>query len=212
MLKLGIRKYDHFRLYYHHDAVLVGQYQMPQLAPVQWIPHDVVSYSEWAGIRHPEKHWLDFFIDDAKFENFWNTMEQRLPKLRKFEGVITTDYSMLPEMLPGVRLWNATRNRVTAYFLQQQGLRVIPVASWCGEEDFDWCFDGLPEESSIAVSTNGCLSSPYGRRIFLAGVEELQRQKHPSHLIVCGRSFPELDRYGNVFRYPSFSQRWKERV
>lgn len=30
-----------------------------------------------------------------------------------------------------------------------------------------WCFDGLPESSSIAISSNGCMPSPYSRRIFL---------------------------------------------
>ena len=80
------------------------------------------------------------------------------------------------------------------------------------EEDFEWCFDGLPEMSSIAISSNGCLSSPYSKRIFLQGVEELQMKKCPSHLIVCGRKIKELDKYDNIYYYPCFSQRWKERV
>lgn len=132
--------------------------------------------------------------------------------LKRFAGIITTDYSMLPEMLPGQSLWNCTRNRVMAYYLQQQGFNIIPVASWCIESDFEWCFDGLPEQSSIAITTNGCMSSPYGKRMLLRGVEELQKQKSPTNLIVCGRHVDELDIYDNVHYYPSFSQRWKERA
>jgi hypothetical protein len=98
-----------------------------------------------------------------------------------------------------------------AYYLQQQGFNIIPVASWCNESDFEWCFDGLPKNSSIAITTNGCMSSPYSKRMLLIGVEELQKQKSPSILIVCGRRVTELDAYGNVVYYPSFSQRWKER-
>ena len=119
---------------------------------------------------------------------------------------------MLPELLPGQNIWNCTRNRVMAYYLQSRGFDVVPAASWCGEHDFDWYFDGLPEHSSIAVSTNGCLSSPYGQRIFLCGIEELQKRKEPSHLIVCGREISGLEGYKNVIFYPCFSQRWKERV
>lgn len=70
----------------------------------------------------------------------------------------------------------------------------------------------MPEKASIAVSSNGCMSDPYGKRMFLEGIEELQKQKNPSHLIVCGREIKELDIYNNVSYYQCFSQRWEERV
>ena len=141
-----------------------------------------------------------------------NHPEMSFKNLKRFAGIITTDYSMLPEMLPGQNIWNCTRNRVMAYYLQMKGFNIIPVASWCFESDFEWCFDGLPKNSSIAISTNGCMSSPYGKRMLLRGVKELQKQKSPTNLIVCGRHVDELDIYDNVHYYPSFSQRWKERA
>lgn len=212
MLKTGVRKYDVFRTYYWHDATLVGKYRMPQLKETQSIPHDVIGFNERKGIRKPQNHWVDFFIDDALFESFWNHPEQSFSNLKKYAGIVTTDYSMLPELLPGQNIWNCTRNRVMAYYLQSNGFDVVPVASWCEEDDFDWCFDGLPEHSSIAISTNGCMSSPYSQRMFFRGVEELQKRKAPSHLVVCGREVSGLEEYGNVIYYPCFSQRWKERA
>ena len=119
---------------------------------------------------------------------------------------------MYPELLPAQRIWNCTRNRVLAYYLQQNGFNIIPVASWCLEEDFEWCFDGLPTDSSIAITTNGCKSSTYAKKIFFKGVEELIAQKNPSTLVVCGREVPKLNEMANVIYYPSFSQRWKERA
>lgn len=212
MLKTNVRKYDIFKLYYWHGATLIGKYRLPQLEPNQLIPRNVISFNERKGKSHPETRWIDFFIDDALFENFWNHPEMSFENLRKYEGLITTDYSMLPEMLPGQIIWNCTRNRIMAFYLQQQGFNVIPVASWSNPDDFDWCFDGLPEDSSIAISSNGCMSSPYGKRILLEGVAELQKRKNPYKLIVCGRHIKELDIYENVMYYPSFSQRWKERA
>lgn len=212
MLKTGVRKYDIFKLYYWHGATLVGKYRLPQIEPTQAVPQNVISFHERKRISNPETCWVDFFVDDARYENFWNHPEVSFSSLKRFAGVITTDYSMLPEMLPGQKIWNCTRNRVMAYYLQQQGINIIPTASWCTEDDFEWCFDGLPENSSIAITTNGCMSSPYGRRMLLTGVEELQRQKSPSHLIVCGRPLAELDGFHNMVYYPSFSQRWKERI
>ena len=212
MLKTNVRKYEYFKLYYWHGATLVGKYKLPQLDPTQEIPFNVISFNERKGIVNPERYWVDFFIDDHLFENFWNHPEVSFLNLRRFAGIITTDYSMYPEMLLGQIIWNCTRNRVMAYYLQQQGFNIIPTATWCSEDDFEWCFDGLPNNSSIAISSNGCMSSPYGKRILLEGIEELQRQKKPTHIVVCGRNIPELTKYNNIKYYPSYSQRWKERA
>lgn len=212
MLKLKKSKYESFKLNYWYGATLVGKYGLPQLEPTQEIPTKVISFHERKGIKNPEEYWVDFFTHDVNFEYFWRNPHASMDNLKKFKGIISTDYSMVPEMLPGQRIWNCTRNRVMAYYIQQQGFNVIPVASWCLESDFDWCFDGLPKNSSIAISTNGCMSSPYSKRILFMGIEELQKQKSPSHLIVCGRHVPELDQYGNVYYYPCYSQRWRERV
>lgn len=73
-----------------------------------------------------------------------------------------------------------------AYYLQSKGFDVVPVATWCEVDDFDWCFDGLPEESSIAISTNGCMSSTYSKYIFLKGVEKLQLRKKLRNLLFVG--------------------------
>lgn len=212
MLKTNIRKIDNFKTYYWHDATLVGKYKLPQLNATRAIPTQVISFNERKSVTKPEKYWVDFFIDDVLFESFWNHPEVSFSNLKQFAGIITPDYSMLPEMLPTQRIWNCTRNRVMAFYLQHQGFNIIPVASWCLKKDFKWCFDGLPYSSSIAISTNGCMSSPYGKRMLLRGIEELQRQKSPTNLIICGRHIAELDTYENIHYCPSFSQRWKERV
>lgn len=230
MEKTGVPKYDTHRIYYWDEAELVGSHELPQLAPQRLMPHDVVSFSERGGVRDPSGHWLDFFIDDPQFDCCWNefergvvgdsgserdswrSLDRYIPQFMKFEGVIGTDYSMFPNMLPDQRNWNCARNRVFAYRMQRHGIPCIPVASWCCADDWEWCFDGLPEESSIAVSTNGCCRSAEARRVFRRGVDELSRQKSPFAVIVCGRRLPELEGCGaNLVFYPSFSQRMEAR-
>ena len=53
MLKTGIRKIDHFKLYYWHDANLVGRYKLPQLNPTQFVPpyNKVIGFNERKGIK-----------------------------------------------------------------------------------------------------------------------------------------------------------------
>lgn len=228
--KTGKPKFDTHRLYYFDDAELVGTHKLPQLKPQQFIPHDVLSFNERSSIKNPGNHWLDFFIDDWHFECCWNEFERcvvaetsqekdswrrldcYIQTFEKFEGIIGPDYSMFPEMLPDQRNWNCVRNRVYAYRLQQHSLNCVPVASWCDEKDWGWCFDGLPVDSTIAVSTNGCCKTETARMTFRRGLDELERQKSPYAIIVCGRCFKELeDCCSNLIFYPSFSQRMKVR-
>ena len=86
-------------------------------------------------------------------------------------------------------------------------LNIIPTVAWGKEEDLTWCFEGLPTNSSIAISTNGCKSEPYSKKLFLLGVEELQTKLTPFKLIICGSIFEELKKYDNIVQYNSFSQR-----
>ena len=58
-------------------------------------------------------------------------------------------------------------------------LNIIPTVAWGKEEDLTWCFEGFPTNSSIAISTNGCKSEPYSKKLFLLGVEELQTKLTP---------------------------------
>lgn len=140
-------------------------------------------------------------------------MDNYLATLRSFDGVIGTDFSVLPEMLPDQRNWNITRNAVFAYYLTAQGVPCIPVASWCGPQDFSWCFDAFARDSTIAVSTNGCLGSQKSKDTFLGGIEELVRQKDPWLLVVCGNEITELnDMCRKVLFYPPYSVRMQSRL
>ena len=70
-----------------------------------------------------------------------------------------------------------------------------------------FCFDGIPKNSSVAISLNGCKHNEYSKNKNLLGIEELQRTVKPKHLIICGSIFEELEEYDNIIRYNSFSQR-----
>lgn len=212
MLKTGIRKYDIFKTYYYEDATLVGKYKLPKIESTQFIPKDVISFNEKKQLKLNDDRWLDFFIDDALFECFWKNADKYEKVIKRAKGIITTDFSLYPELLPGNRIWNVTRNRILAYHMQaHMKLNIIPVASWCNKDDFDWCFDGLPKKASIAISSNGCKSSPYGMRMLLEGIDAMQQILKPTHIIVCGKPIDELKQYKNIHYYKSFSERWKER-
>ena len=248
MLKSSIRKVDYHKLYYSHDAIRVGIFDMPQLKATHAISQNVVSFNERKSVSEPANTWIDFFIDDYKFaimekllylviykqisiikklplsdeffkfagaynlKKVYDQIDRLIKDLKRFEGIITPDFSLFPEMPKAQRIWNCYKSRTIAYYLQQEGLNIIPSVAWAIEEDLEWCFDGLPENSSIAVSTNGCKSEPYSKKIFLLGVEKLQEKLKPFKLIICGSIFEELRKYDNIIQYNSFSQRLAKKL
>lgn len=203
-----------FKYYeYISDANLVGSERYPEVQPTQTIPNNVISFSERSSIKNPENYYLDHFVDDYKFESVWKNCARYLEKYRRFKGVITTDFSVYRDMPLWARKYNVGRNRAIAYFLQRNGIDIVPVASWAYLSDLSWCLDGLPRQSSIAISANGCMMNFISKNALLGGIDRLQDTLHPTNLIISGGPLPELDKkYNNVHYYKNFSQRLKERI
>ena len=202
-----------FKYYdYLNGANLVGSEHYPELQPVCIIPDEVVGFNEKNSVKNPEQYYLDHFIDDYHFERVWNNCDKYLAAYRRFKGVIGTDYSVYRDMPLWVRKYNVGRNRTIAYYLQKNNISIVPVASWAYLEDFEWCLDGLPKDSSIAISTNGCMSNFVSKTTFLDGIDLLQEILRPKFLIIAGGPLAELDKkYSNIRYYKNFSQRLAER-
>lgn len=213
MDKRHIIKFKPFKYYdYLNGANLVGSERYPELQPTYIIPDEAVGFNEKNSIRSPGNYYLDHFIDDYHFESVWSNCDKYLDKYCQFKGVVTTDFSVYRDMPLWVRKYNVGRNRTIAYYLQTNGINIVPVASWAYLEDFEWCLDGLPKESSIAISTNGCMSNYISKTVFLDGVDKLQEILRPSTLIIAGGPLHELDaKYDNIRYYKNFSQRLTER-
>ena len=91
---------------------------------------------------------------------------------------------------------------------------MIPTGGFGPERTWEWCFDGLPNNSSIAITTNGTLDDPEARRIFVGGVDALIHCTSPRNLVICGKYPKWLDsKYPcvNIVSIPSYSQQWKRR-
>ncbi len=211
MEKTGIEKFDFFRTWYMDGADLLGRYKMPEVRATQSLPGNVISYTELGNVKNRKEHWIDHFVDDYRFNHAWNNLDNKIPLYKEFGGVIGFDWSLDRIFQPALNIWHCTKCRNADFYMQKHGIDVISVASWLDEESFEWCLDGLPKESSIAVSTNGCLSSSESLRCFVDGVKIVQKRLSPTHLVVCGNPLEELGEYSNIFYYPNFSSRRRRR-
>lgn len=212
---------DHFKSHYWAGAEFIGKYEFIKLSPIniRRLPNEnnVISFSEIFSSKYKKnlnKYWVDMFNDDVVIERFWNNPEKYLPLLKNAIGVIASDYSVMKGLLLTDNINNVQRNRITAFLLERENITTIPVASWYDKDSFEWCFDGLPHKSIIAVSSNGCLKGncKTSKSDFIKGVFKLNELKKPSKILICGPRLKELDSLKNIVYYKSFQQRLYERI
>lgn len=92
---------------------------------------------------------------------------------------------------------------------QENGLTVIPTVTWSDEDSFEYCFDGMPHESLVAVSSVGCEKSVYARENFFNGYQKMMEMLNPAQVIFYGNKPHWLEGAENVvFVAPAYKNRF----
>jgi len=174
--------YDVFKSWLVQGAQLKGFYEIPQLLPCIELPQEAIPFSE---VRSEEnkRQWVHFYTDDHNFECLWNNPRAYLEMLKSFDGVIAPDFSLYRDMPLIMQLWNTYRNRALAHWLQSEGISVIPNVQWGDDRSYHFCFEGIPEKSPVAISTNGCIQDSLDRQYFKAGLRKMIEVLSPSVII-----------------------------
>ncbi|QGJ91297.1 hypothetical protein SEA_BACHOME_1 [Mycobacterium phage Bachome] len=190
-------------------------YEIPDLQPSDFVPANLAA---WNAPRHRKYAaisggCLHFFLDDYRFETVWSSPERLFPRVREVGAALTPDFSLWTDMPKAAQVWNVYRNRWCGAFWQSQGVEVIPTACWATPDTFDFCFDGIPENSTVAVSSMGIQADKVAQALFRAGVEELIARKQPKRLLAYGRLryCDDID-LPEVREYPTFWDRRRRRV
>ena len=153
-----------------------------ELENVELIGYDKLNENETDKIVH-------FFLDDYKFEVMWKDPEPRIEKLKKYNAVLSPNYSIYTEMPLSLKVYNTFRNRWCGAFLQSKGIKVIPTVAWGEPNTFWFCFDGIEQGSVVAVSTLGVRKE---KALFMQGYNEMIRRIKPSQIICYGEPFEEM--------------------
>ena len=160
----------------------------PIISPYFGIPDSPLVDFKEAMSSDDFMKWVHFFIDDVFFEQIWNPKytERDIEKLTKFNGTFTPDFTLNPWLSPWQEQFNVFRNRAIGQIVQRRGGNVIPTIGWSFRRSFDYCFCGLSEGGTVAISTNGVLNNVVSLRLFLEGVFELERHLRPEVIFIYG--------------------------
>ena len=203
---------DVLRERYIAGAELVGKYQVPQLQPINArldglmpVPINLAGKE-----KNPRECVLHCFVDDVKFEGIWKDPLKQIETLKYYSYFCPCDFSFYYTMPLAVQMNQIYRMRAIHHFLTCCGVKCIPVVTWSDESSFDFCFDGLPMESTLTVSTNGC-HTIRAREYYKRGFAEMCERLKPTQILVVGVEIPvECD--VPIVYMDGFSQQRKKRM
>lgn len=150
------------------------------------------------------------YLYDYKFERVWKRPDQDVEKLTCYHAILSPDFSMYLELSPVMQLYNVFRNRWCGAYFSSKGIRVVPTVSWGEESTFDFCFAGIPQGSTVAVSTY--MVSAHGnhadqKEFFLKGYQEMLRRIEPERIICYNKPLSQME--GNIVFIDYELSSWK---
>lgn len=192
-----------------------NDHQIPDLEPTDFVP---TSLAAWNMPRHRNHAAITggaihFFLDDYRFETAWTAPERLLPRVMAVGAALTPDFSLWRDMPRAAQIWNTYRSRWCGAYWQSQGAQVIPTACWASPDTFDFCFDGIPQRSIVAISSVGIRANEIDKALYRAGIEELIRRTDPQLMLCYGRlRFCDGIDLPEVKEYPTFWDRRRKQV
>lgn len=163
-------------------------YEFPLLKPVTFKPDQALPFEKVCRIAGRSLQWVHFYTYDRHFECVWNNPGRYLPLFRRFAGVITPDFSLYREMPLAMQIWNTYRNRAIGFWLQREGVSVVPNVRWGDERTYDFAFEGISPGGSVAVSAVGSLRGRADREYFKKGLDRMVEALAPQTVICYGQT------------------------
>ena len=140
-----------------------------------------------------KKKGVHFFVDDYRFSGIYDNPERTLERYSQYAFLLTPDFSTYSDMDLWRQLESVAKNRWVGAYWQSKGRIVIPTVSWSTPRSFEFCFDGVEQHATVAVSTLGCKKVKID---FMRGYEVMLEKLRPEAIICFGDPFSEMQ--GNL--------------
>lgn len=180
-----VRTYKMFNLHLVDATDCLGGV-WPPIRPSEAIPRRLTTFYPKTAKDNPDA-FCHFFIDDYRFERVWSNPERYLDVLRHYSGAIMPNFSTYHIMPLPMQWWNMYRNRMLAYYWQENGIDVIPLLQ-CGDpRTYDYAFEGMPIGGTYAIMNNGLVQDKENLFYFLESLEVAISAVRPDLLVAYGK-------------------------
>lgn len=128
--------------------------------------------------------------------------------MKTFDFVIAPDFSVYIDFPFTLQvLAHYRRQWLTAYW-QKNGVNVVPNVTWSDERSFEYCFDGIPKNSIVAVSSAGMLKSNFNKKLLNDGWKKMIEVLNPKKIILYGNRTSEMQ--GDIIQFKPYSELWRK--
>lgn len=198
-------RYDVFRSYLVENATYVGEDEIPIIkSSSKIIPNKVITFSKAMSTKDYNQ-WVVFYEMDYKFERIWNHPKKYLEILKRFNGVISPDFSLYRNMPLVMQKWSTYKGRALANYWTSNGIEVIPNVRFSDERSYSFCFNGIEKNSIIAIGTHGCIKKKDDKEYFKKGLRKLVKELQPKTIIVYGKAPNDIfEEYKNIIQIINF--------
>ena len=179
------RSFEISNFKYYDETRVEGKYNIPTNRPTQHVPKGLIGFDHMLPSTEYQLG-VHFYLYDYMFERIWNSPFQYFEKLKRFDCVISPDFSLYTDMPIAMQIWNTFRNRLLTQMMQDYGIEVIPAIMWSTPESYEFCFDGMPKHSVLAVETVGCAKNKEDKKCWFDGMTAAMERLEPTGIILYG--------------------------
>ena len=181
------KRFNNLHLMSYPEFQVEGVEELPKVPAYSGpIPKSFIPFTQRGSTSSCISSGIHCFEYDYRIQCTWSNALAPINSLKRFPCVIAPDFSLMVDQPRAINVTNLYRNRWVSCFWISQGICVIPSASWGSAESFTYCFDGLPQNSVIAIGHAVEGKTKAQRALFQMGTEELILRKNPATLIVYG--------------------------
>jgi len=175
-------------------AFFDGDLEIPHInAPEKkMIPEGMVPFSLRERSRN-HRDFVCFYEHDIKFREIITHTEDYIDDLKRFPGIVSPDCSLYIDAPLCVQLTSIYLSRAVGYYLQKQGIYVIPNIRWGDERTYTTemfrdkvAFLGIEKNSTVSIGTYGQVRSAESKRIFREGLTAMLEELQPETVLVYG--------------------------
>ena len=105
-----------------------------------------------------------------------------------------------------MNLWrqieSVAKNRWVGAYWQSKGLIVVPTISWGLSQSYEFCFDGIASDCTVAMSSYGCCRSNKDKFKFEDGFVMAVERLRPRSVLFHGSIWPRLAELAEYHKIP----------
>lgn len=189
-------------------------YGIPTLKPTQTKGDKFLRFMDWGEVEDLSEYIAHFYYDDYKFMSAWREPDKYIDRLKQFKAVISPDFSLYTDFPLALQILSCYRRQWCGAYWQSLGIDIIPDVVWGEEKTFEFCFDGIPKHSTVAVSTVGVKNNKdwNGKEstLFVDGYNEMIKRLEPTTILIYGDMIDGINT-DNIINIPSYYAERRER-